>query len=145
MPSSSRIVRIFTSSSDQMQFGYTILYVDNVARTLAFYEKAFGLRKKFLHEDGDYGELDTGGTTLAFAGRQFMVTIGKNPQAPDAHSPAFEIALCTKDVGAAIAQAVDAGATLVQAPKDMPWGQTVAYVTDLDGFLVELCTPMEIS
>ena len=128
-----------------MQFGYTILYVDNVARTLAFYEKAFGLRKKFLHEDGDYGELETGATTLAFAGRQFMVTIGKNPQAPDPHSPAFEIALCTKDVSAAIVQAVDAGATLVQAPKDMPWGQTVAYVTDLDGFLVELCTPMEIS
>jgi lactoylglutathione lyase len=24
----------------------------------------------------------------------------------------------------------------------MPWGQTVAYVRDNNGFLVELCTPM---
>jgi hypothetical protein len=30
----------------------------------------------------------------------------------------------------------------VQPPEQMPWGQTVAYVADLDGFLVELCTPM---
>jgi lactoylglutathione lyase len=25
-------------------------------------------------------------------------------------------------------------------PKKKPWGQTVAYVRDLDGFLVEICT-----
>lgn len=24
----------------------------------------------------------------------------------------------------------------------MSWGQTVAYVADLNGFVVELCTPM---
>jgi len=24
----------------------------------------------------------------------------------------------------------------------MPWGQTIAYVADINGFLVELCTPM---
>ena len=34
------------------------------------------------------------------------------------------------------------GARLVQAPEAMPWGQTVAYVADLEGFLVELCTPV---
>lgn len=125
-----------------MKFGYTILYVNNVALTLAFYEKAFGLKTRFLHEGGDYGELETGATALAFAGRQFMSIVGKNPQAPHAQSPCFEIALCTADVAAAIAQAVDAGASLVQAPKEMSWGQTVAYVSDLNGFLVELCTPM---
>jgi hypothetical protein len=24
----------------------------------------------------------------------------------------------------------------------MPWGQTIAYVADINGFLVELCTPV---
>ena len=24
----------------------------------------------------------------------------------------------------------------------MPWGQTIAYVADVNGFLVELCTPL---
>jgi len=32
---------------------------------------------------------------------------------------------------------------LVQSPEQMPWGQTVADVVDLDGFLVEIYTPME--
>ena len=39
--------------------------------------------------------------------------------------------------------AIAAGATLVEKPKTKPWGQTVAYVRDPDGFLVEICTPME--
>jgi hypothetical protein len=30
----------------------------------------------------------------------------------------------------------------VVEPVSKPWGQTVAYVRDLDGFLVELCTAM---
>jgi selenide,water dikinase len=50
-----------------MQLGYTIVYVPDVAASLAFFEQAFGLQRRFLHEAGDYGELDTGATTLAFA------------------------------------------------------------------------------
>lgn len=125
-----------------MKFGYTILYVQDVKSSLDFYEKAFGFKTKFLHEGGDFGELDTGATALAFTSRQLMTQLGKNPSAADAKSPCFEIAFTTPDVVAAVAQAVAAGAPLVQAPEHMPWGQTVAYVADLDGFLVEICTPM---
>ena len=50
-----------------MKFGYTIIYVPNVGASLAFFEKAFGFKQRFLHESGTYGELDTGETTLAFA------------------------------------------------------------------------------
>ncbi|MGB2693109.1 MAG: VOC family protein, partial [Thermodesulfobacteriota bacterium] len=50
-----------------MKLGYTILYVNNVEKTIEFYKKTFGLKKLFLHESGDYGELDTGDTKLAFA------------------------------------------------------------------------------
>ena len=49
-----------------MKFGYTILYVEDVEKTIEFYESAFGLNKLFIHESGDYGELDTGDTKLAF-------------------------------------------------------------------------------
>ena len=48
----------------------------------------------------------------------------------------------TDDVPAATARAVAAGARLVSEPQQMPWGQTIAYVGDLNGFLVELCTPV---
>ena len=50
-----------------MKLGYTIVYVPRVADSLQFFEQAFGLERKFLHDSGDYGELKTGETTLAFA------------------------------------------------------------------------------
>ena len=125
-----------------MQFAYTILYVENVEKTLEFYEKAFGHTRKMLHESGDYGELDTGGTTLSFSSLQLMKQIGKNPSIPIKGNPSFEIAFTTKDVGGALKAAVNAGAELVQDEQKIPWGQTTAYVSDINGFLVEICTPI---
>ena len=54
----------------------------------------------------------------------------------------IEVALVMADVDAAWRRAVDAGASAVKAPSQKPWGQTVAYVRDPDGVLVELCTPV---
>ena len=123
-------------------FRYTILYVVDVAKTLGFYQEAFGLETAMLHESGDYGELETGDTKLAFSSLRLMNELGKNPCAPDSESPAFEIAFEVDDVAVALEQATRAGATLVQATQEMPWGQTTAYVRDLNGFLVEICTPV---
>lgn len=125
-----------------MKFGYAILYVDDVGITLTFYEQAFGMARRFLHESGTYGELETGATTLAFASRAMLREIGKNPKAPQAGAPTSEIALIADDVAAALERALTAGATLVQNTEEMPWGQTIAYVNDLNGFLVEICTAM---
>ena len=123
-----------------MKFRYTILYVKDVKTSLDFYCAAFGMTQKMLHDSGGYGELDTGGTILSFASLAGMAD--KNPLAANAKSPSFEIAFETNDVEAGLAHAVKAGAKLVQEPQRMPWGQTVAYVSDLDGFLVEICTPI---
>jgi hypothetical protein len=54
-----------------------------------------GLTTRFLHESGDYGELETGSTALAFSSHSLMQQLGKNPQAANAKAPCFEIALCT--------------------------------------------------
>ncbi len=43
---------------------------------------------------------------------------------------------------AALARAIAAGATPMRPVEEMPWGQTIAYVADINGFLVELCTPV---
>ncbi len=125
-----------------MRLGYTILYVPDVREALAFYGKAFGLVTRFVHESGDWGELDTGSTSLAFCSHSLLAQMGKPVALPDAHKPSFEVALVTPDVAVAYAQALAQGAHALQAPQDMPWGQTVAYVQDLNGFWVELCTPM---
>lgn len=128
-----------------MQFGYTIVYVPDVAASLAFFEQAFGLRRRFLHESGTYGELDTGATTLAFAAHQLgdMNFAGGHVHADSSAQPlGFEIALVTGDVPAAHAQAVAAGAREMAPPVAKPWGQVVSYVRCPDGVLVELCTPV---
>ena len=51
-----------------MKLGYTIIYVADVVATVAFYEKAFGLARRFVHESNLYAEMETGSTALAFAG-----------------------------------------------------------------------------
>jgi lactoylglutathione lyase len=129
-----------------MKFGYTISYVPDVRASLAFFEAAFGLATRFLHESGTYGELDTGETTLAFADHALgeMNFKGGHVAADTSAQPlGMEIALVTDDVYAAHRRAVDAGAKALSAPVQKPWGQVVSYVRCPDGMLVELCTPVD--
>ncbi len=128
-----------------MKLGYVIVYVSNVAASLAFFENAFGLSRSFLSEDGEFGTLGTGTTALGFAAHQVARTsVSQYVVAADSPVPlGMEVGLVTADVAAACDRAVAAGAALVQAPVAKPWGQTVAYVRAPDGTLVELCTPMD--
>jgi lactoylglutathione lyase len=126
-----------------MRFGYTILYVRDVRASLDFYERAFGQRRRFLHESGEYGELETGGTALAFASHELAAAnlparVGR-PASEQA--PAFEVCFVTDNVEGGFERAVREGAEPVTAPQTKPWGQDVAYVQDPDGTLVELASP----
>ncbi len=123
-------------------FRYMILYVADVPATLGFYGRAFGLTPGFLHDSGDYGELQTGETKLAFSSIRLMTAIGKQVATAPPARPAFEIAFETDDVAAALARAVAAGAELVQDVARMDWGQTTAYVRAPEGTLIEICTPV---
>ena len=128
-----------------MKFAHTILYVPDVVRAIEFYERAFGFQRRFVHESGEYGELQTGQTTLSFASLTLANSNfagGVTPSDLQRPPAAFEVAFSTDDVAAAFARATAAGAIPVSSPKQKPWGQTVAYVRDLNGSLVELCTPM---
>ena len=128
-----------------MKFGYTIVYVPSVPDTLAFYEQAFGFQRRFLHESGQYGELESGSTTLAFASQALgEMNFGGNfvPVSATATPPGIELAFVTEDVLSAYAKAVEAGATPLHAPEQKPWGQLVAYVRSQEGTLIELCSPV---
>jgi lactoylglutathione lyase len=127
-----------------MKFGYTIIYVRDVSGALAFFERAFGLYPRFIHESG-YGELCTGDTTLAFATHSLGAKDLPNGYVRADTSPlplGMEIALVTDDVAIAHAKAISAGAIELMPPSQKPWGQTVSYVRSPDGILIELCTPV---
>jgi len=128
-----------------MKFGYTIIYVESVEESLAFYQRAFGFALKFLHESRAYGELATGETTLAFASHAMGdINLGGEYAKADINEKPFgiELAFVTDDVPAAFDKAVEAGAMPLKKPEQKPWGQVVAYVRAAEGSIVELCSPV---
>ncbi|HEX7802338.1 MAG TPA: VOC family protein [Pseudoxanthomonas sp.] len=128
-----------------MKFGYTIVYVPDVAASLDFFTRAFGIERRFLHESGEYGELETGETALGFARHDLAGThfAGGHIEAHGSAKPlGMEVALVTPDVPSAHERAIAAGAFELSAPAEKPWGQVVSYVRCPDGTLVELCTPI---
>lgn len=128
-----------------MKFAYTIVYVPDVAEAVVFYEKAFGLQRRFVHESGQYAEMETGATALAFASNALAESnFPGGFRANDRSRPpaGIEIAFTTEDVASAYSRAVEAGAIDLASPQTKPWGQQVAYVKDLNGVLVEIATPM---
>lgn len=126
-----------------MRLGYVIIYVPNVLKAIEFYEKAFGFSRKFIHESG-YGELLTGDTALAFASEELRKSNGVETLDNRVASKAagVEIAFVTEDVQKMYDHAVAAGAHPYKKPGQKPWGQMVGYVRDLNGFLVEICSPL---
>jgi lactoylglutathione lyase len=127
-----------------MRLGWTILHVPDVAKAVAFYERAFGLERRFADPKGEYAEMETGATVLAFSAHGLVDRLGTHAE-PAASAPphGFEIAVVTDagSIEAAWRRAVEAGAVPVKPLEKMPWGQTVGFVRDPDGFLVEICTP----
>jgi lactoylglutathione lyase len=116
-----------------VNFGKIILYVADVEASLAFYEKAFGLKTRFVREAG-YGEVQVGETTISFASfetgqRHLPEGLTAAPAAPS-------------EVSVEIARAVEAGAQPLQHPELQPWGQTSSYLRTPDGTVIDLSSPV---
>jgi uncharacterized glyoxalase superfamily protein PhnB len=129
--------------SNELKLGYVIVYVQDVIGTVEFYERAFGLKRTFVHETGQYAQMETGQTALAFADERTTPTaslFSLNRKASQAAG--VEVAFTVADVATAYATAVQAGAEPVVPPASKPWGQIVSYVRDENGLLVEICSPM---
>ena len=128
-----------------MKLGYTIIYVADVPSTVAFYEKAFGLTRRFIHESDLYAEMETGSTVLSFAGNEAaeMNGLAIRPNDPAIVAAGWEICFVTDDVDSAYARAIASGCSPVCSPSEKPWGQTVSYVRDLNGCIVEISSPIE--
>jgi lactoylglutathione lyase len=127
------------------KLGWVIVYVPDVEAAFGFYEASFGLERRFLSSDASFGELETGGTRLSFATEK----VGDGNfeggfQRPSPERPFnIELALVFDDVPAAFARALENGASALAEPHATSWGQTIAYVRDPFGTLLELATPTD--
>lgn len=129
-----------------MEFAYTIIYVSDVEKTIAFYEKAFGFSKKFITPEKDYGELLSGQTTISFASLELAksnFTSQVEAIATGNKVQAVELAFTSTNIEVDFAKAIEAGAKLFEPLVEKPWGQKVGYLLDLNGFLIEVCTPVK--
>ncbi len=128
-----------------VQFAYTILYVKDVPKTMEFYKKSFGFQEKMLTPEKDYGEIKSGITTLAFANLELgKSNFKKGFIESDLNKKpfGFELAFTTSNVEKTMESAINNGAVLLAQSVIKPWGQTVGYIRDLNGFIIEICTPI---
>ncbi len=129
----------------KIQYAYTILYVKDVVKTIKFYENAFGFEKKFITPENDYGEIISGPTCIAFASIELgkanfsegftESTLNKKPFG-------IELAFTSSAVENLMKNAIKNGAKLLEKVVTKPWGQQVGYVRDINGFIIEICTPI---
>ena len=131
-----------------MKFGFTIIYVEDVLKTLEFYEKAFGFERGMVYEEAglvDYAELKSGETAIGFASYDLgeLNFKGKYEKITNEGDPVgLELVFVDDDVEKATNKAVKNGAKLIAPPTAKPWGQTVSYVRAIEGTLIEICSPM---
>ncbi len=129
-----------------IQYAYTILYVKDVPTTIEFYKNAFGFEQKFLTPENNYGELISGNTTIAFANFELgnsNFKKGFSESKPNAKPFGIELAFKTSAVEKVVERAIKNGAELLEDTVTKPWGQQVGYLRDLNGFIIEICSPIQ--
>lgn len=129
-----------------MKYAYTILYVEDVEKTIRFYEKAFGFQQKFITPEKDYGELISGETTIAFASNSLghsNFKKGFKPLSLNEKPIGVEMAFTTETIETDFNKAIETGAIIYENVTQKPWGQKVGYLKDINGFLIEICTPIK--
>lgn len=128
-----------------MKFGGTLIYVPDVEAAVEFYEHAFQMKRQYVAEGGQYASMETGGSLFGFVRYDLAdsnLAGGFVRNDPTSKPAGIEVGFEAEDVEAAFAAALAAGATEAAKPSAKPWGQTICYVRDLNGVLVEIGTPM---
>jgi uncharacterized glyoxalase superfamily protein PhnB len=124
----------------EAQIALITILTDDVTRLVTFYHTVLGFAIK---QDMDqYVEFESPSVRFAICARAVLFSVSQHPSYKQVHSgQAFELAF-PLDSPAAVDQRymeiVLQGATPVQTPMDMPWGQRTAMFADPDGNIHEL-------
>jgi predicted enzyme related to lactoylglutathione lyase len=99
--------------------------VEDLDRALALYRDALGLVEQY--RQGDVAML-----AIADGGPQVLL----HRRTPQPSMAGVAASLCVDDVDRATKSAVAAGAHVVDAPSDQPWGERQSVLTDADGHVL---------
>jgi lactoylglutathione lyase len=115
--------------------GFPIVYVRDVARSLAFYRDLLGFEELYRNPaDADVPDfvslrLDESTKVALASHRVPRDLLGRAP----GEGIRFELWLYTDEVDAAVERLRSAGVPVLREPESMPWGERLAYVEDPDG------------
>jgi len=123
-----------------MNFVSIRIITADIKRLARFYEQITGISVTMYTED--FGELTTPACTLAIGSTRTLQLFGGDVARPaDNHTAIIEFRV--SDVDAEYRKLVDViGASLVQEPTTMPWGNRSLLFRDPDGNLVNFFTPV---
>lgn len=119
-----------------MEFKYAVVFVEDVTKTMEFYEKAFGLTRDFVYGNKKYGQMKTGDTILSFASLEY------SPMKMEKGNCSVTLSFRSKNVDEDFKHAIENGAIEVEKPNNKPWHQRSSYVKDMNGVLVEIASPV---
>ncbi len=124
----------------QAKIALITILTDDVPRLVAFYRDVLGFATENAMDD--YTEFASEGVRFAVCKRAILADSTRHPRFSEApRGQAFELAFplpSREEVDRAYAAIVAAGATAVQPPALMPWGQRTAFFADPDGNIHEL-------
>ncbi|NUP66739.1 MAG: VOC family protein [Nonomuraea sp.] len=122
-----------------MNFVSIRIITSDVARLVAFYERATGVAATWATED--FAELRTPAATLAIAGERTVPLFAPGSARPaDNHSVITEFLV--DDVDRVHRNLTGFVAGFVTEPTTMPWGNRSLLFRDPDGNLVNFFTPV---
>jgi uncharacterized glyoxalase superfamily protein PhnB len=107
-----------------------IVSVADLDRALAFYRDALGFAEKYRQDEV---------VMLGLPGGDLELLLHRREPTPGLAGVAAS--LVVDDVDAVTAAAEQAGATVVDAPADQPWGERQSVLTDPDGHVICLVAP----
>lgn len=110
-----------------IRFGYVIVFVSDMDKSVAFYRDVLGFPVK--HQSHKWTELDTGGTTLALHLADAAGHSHTHATMPASHC---HVGLTVSDVATFHKEMVAKGVHCVQPPKKQDFG-TLAIYADPDG------------
>lgn len=123
-----------------MNFVSVRIITADIKRLTRFYEQITGIPVTMYTED--FGELKTATCTLAIGSTRTLQLFGGDVARPAENHTAI-IEFRVNDVDAEYRKLVDVvGASIVQEPTTMPWGNRSLLFRDPDGTLINFFTPV---
>jgi lactoylglutathione lyase len=123
---------------------FPILYVENVARAVGFYGGLLGFETIYSFPPGDEPGFVSmclpSGDKLALSLNSFDP--GHGLPIDGVTGRPFELCVEVSDVDEAVDELTGHAVPVLSEPRDMPWGERVAFVADPDGNPVHIRGPL---